>query len=46
MNKVALFVVNAENLKTLKYHTFLEKTLVLSTIMEKIYETNSSFQVK
>ena len=25
MNKVALFVVNAENLKTLKYRTFLEK---------------------
>ena len=32
---IALFVVNMKNLKTLKYHTFSKKTLVLSIIVSK-----------
>ena len=35
MINTALFAVSIENLKNLKYHTKLEKTLVLSIIFSK-----------
>ena len=45
-------MVNTENLKNLKYHTFLEKTLVLSFICskcnnedQKIIENEESIEI-
>ena len=32
---IVVFVVSIENLKTLKYHTFSKKTLVISIICSK-----------